>query len=429
ILYSFFSFTEHTPFPGRSALLPCLGASLVIYSGQARFLGLLLRNPLSVGIGLISYSLYLIHWPLLIFYTYWKYAELVLWERLSLLLATIFLAALSWKFIEQPFRKGRGASQKRFVLVYIMLAGILLAAAAVVIQQKGLPNRISSKFSQVKDITQFHIDQYGGKGYPFVGMFGAAREDKDDHDVVLAGDSFVIQYATGLDPLFQQEDIRAKMVTDYACIVGTDITFFHKGKPDNICTEQNRLLFSSLQEDNNQPIILSQAWEWYLTGICDLEGRQIDFINQNRYHKFLINNLRKIRKEIGAERQLILIGNPPGSGNRNGIISCLNRPAFLPNNCLDTMVFPKKNGVGLQINQRLRKFAATEKNTWFFDPFEVFCKQDSCAALDYNNNTIWYSDGGHVSIDGSIKAADYFGPELVRIIRAASEQAAAGQSD
>ena len=64
IFYSIFSFGKETPFPGINALVPCVGAALIIYSGQAHFLGQLLSNKVMVFIGLISYSLYLCHWPI-----------------------------------------------------------------------------------------------------------------------------------------------------------------------------------------------------------------------------------------------------------------------------------------------------------------------------------------------------------------------------
>lgn len=411
-----FAFSKQTAFPGLHALIPCFGAALAICSGQARFLGRLLRNPLAVGIGLISYSLYLIHWPLLIFYKYWKYSELVLKERLVLLLATFLAAWLSWRFVEQPFRKGRLVPQNVFFALCAGAAALLLTAGGAVVQQNGFPGRLSSTFAQVKNADQFHADQYGGKGYSLTGRFGAKKANKNEYDVLMTGDSFVLQYAAGLDTLFQQHGITAKVAADYACIIGPDITLFYQGKTDEVCTQQSRRFFR-LAKDNRKPVILSLAWEWYIEGTCDLEGRQIKFADRRSYHDFLIENLRKIRAEIGRDRQLIIIGNPPGSGNRNGIISCLKRPTFLPNNCLESMVFPKSQGIGLEINRRLREFAETEPNTLFLDPFDVFCDQDSCAALDYKCNKIWYSDGSHLSIDGSVKAAEHFGQELIKAVR------------
>ncbi|WP_339133707.1 MAG: acyltransferase family protein [Candidatus Electrothrix sp. GW3-4] len=416
ILYSFFSFTKHTSFPGLSALIPCLGAALAIYSGQARFLGYLLRNRLAVGIGLISYSLYLVHWPLLIFYKYWHYSEIDHTDRISLLLTTFLCAWLSWKFIEQPFRKGFTRSRKLLVFFYIASAALLIGAAVTLIREKGFPERIDSKYSKLQDTEQFHIDQYGGKGYRFTGLIGA-RKPKKYYDVLLAGDSFMLQYATGFDQYFQQENIGARTVTDYSCFMGPGITSFVRGKPDHECTERTQQMFSLL-EQYDTPLILSEAWAWYFPeGICDLNDKPFFFKKKKDYLDFLIKNIEKIREKIGKDRRLILIGNPPGSGNRNGIISCLNRPNYLPNNCLDSVVFPKRKGVGFDINKRLQEYAESEEHTWFIDPFDVFCDKESCAALDSSNNEIWYSDGGHLSIDGSIKATQSFGQQLLDIIR------------
>ena len=74
--YSIITFKESTKFPGLNALIPCVGAALIIYAGQARYLGVLLRNKISVGIGLISYSVYLAHWPAVVFYQYYKFYPL-----------------------------------------------------------------------------------------------------------------------------------------------------------------------------------------------------------------------------------------------------------------------------------------------------------------------------------------------------------------
>ncbi len=63
------TFTETTPFP-INGLVPCVGAALVILTGTAPRVGLLLRNSVAVGIGLISYSVYLVHWPIIVFDRY-----------------------------------------------------------------------------------------------------------------------------------------------------------------------------------------------------------------------------------------------------------------------------------------------------------------------------------------------------------------------
>lgn len=104
ILASALLTTRYMAFPGLLALPPCLGAAAVIHSGTAhmswpnRMLG---WAPMR-AIGLISYSLYLWHWPLLVFLRLDHEPET--FEKIGLVLASIALAALSWRFVERPFR-------------------------------------------------------------------------------------------------------------------------------------------------------------------------------------------------------------------------------------------------------------------------------------------------------------------------------------
>jgi peptidoglycan/LPS O-acetylase OafA/YrhL len=63
VLYPVFVYTNATPFPGTNALPTVVGTALLIYSGSARYAGRILNNPVAVGVGLVSYSLYLVHWP------------------------------------------------------------------------------------------------------------------------------------------------------------------------------------------------------------------------------------------------------------------------------------------------------------------------------------------------------------------------------
>lgn len=106
IVLSMVLYTENTAFPGAGAIPPCLGAGLVIMAGsdtRAITARLLAWRPL-VFIGLISYSVYLWHWPLIVFA---KHAGMRESAPTAMLLGAASLVAgtLSWRFIEQPFRK------------------------------------------------------------------------------------------------------------------------------------------------------------------------------------------------------------------------------------------------------------------------------------------------------------------------------------
>jgi peptidoglycan/LPS O-acetylase OafA/YrhL len=101
------SFSKDTPFPGPAALLPCLGAALLIHagsSGPSRIGSLLALEPL-VATGRISYSLYLWHWPLLAFARYFNVGPLSPGQLGGVLATSAVVASLSWRYVEQPFRR------------------------------------------------------------------------------------------------------------------------------------------------------------------------------------------------------------------------------------------------------------------------------------------------------------------------------------
>jgi peptidoglycan/LPS O-acetylase OafA/YrhL len=107
ILAAIFLYNRETRFPGITALPPCVGAALIIWANRSSCtsVGKILAWPPLVYIGLISYSLYLWHWPLLAFGRYLVPGPLSVGERGLLLLIGLVLAALSLKFVETPFRQ------------------------------------------------------------------------------------------------------------------------------------------------------------------------------------------------------------------------------------------------------------------------------------------------------------------------------------
>lgn len=146
ILAPVFAYTPATPFPGLAALAPCLGSALLIFVGSETStpINKLLASRLLVGIGLISYSLYLFHWPVLVFARYaLSVGHLSALQSTSAIAITFLLAFLSWRYIERPFRQRDTITQSRI----FKLAGLTMALALVVgatgILTKGIPGRLS----------------------------------------------------------------------------------------------------------------------------------------------------------------------------------------------------------------------------------------------------------------------------------------------
>jgi peptidoglycan/LPS O-acetylase OafA/YrhL len=142
ILYATFDYDETTDFPGLSSLVPCIGAALLVYAGEARYSGWILRSRLAVGIGLISYPLYLIHWPLLVFTRYAKAEALDDFDRLAVAGFSLLGAAAIYRFVENPIRhairRERHLSAGVFGLACLGLAAFAALPAALAWLQGGV---------------------------------------------------------------------------------------------------------------------------------------------------------------------------------------------------------------------------------------------------------------------------------------------------
>lgn len=118
LIYAIFVFDKSTPFPGLQALVPTLGTALIILGATPRtIVGRLLGSRLLVGIGLVSYSAYLWHQPLFAFVRHIKPEASQPEIFLALILTSLVLAYLSWRFVERPFRDRQRVNRRMVALV------------------------------------------------------------------------------------------------------------------------------------------------------------------------------------------------------------------------------------------------------------------------------------------------------------------------
>jgi peptidoglycan/LPS O-acetylase OafA/YrhL len=146
IFISVFTLEETSPFPGLSAAPSVFGAALILYAGTsnaATLVGRLLSTPPFRFIGLRSYSLYLWHWPILAFYTYVTNRAASGLVGAGLLLVALVLASLSYRFVEQPWRRRRPETPvARAPLIGLTaMAGVFVFGAALFFGH-GFPQRL-----------------------------------------------------------------------------------------------------------------------------------------------------------------------------------------------------------------------------------------------------------------------------------------------
>lgn len=126
VFWAILRFSETTPFPGWSVLLPTVGAAFMIYGGKSR-LSALLCYPAAAWLGRITYSVYLVHWPLAVFTVYSTGRDLTITQGIVIVVSSVLVGALLHHIIEKPVRYNIRFKGRRLV------AGLGMAATAVIL--------------------------------------------------------------------------------------------------------------------------------------------------------------------------------------------------------------------------------------------------------------------------------------------------------
>lgn len=138
ILYSIVTFDQHTLFPGIAALLPVGGTALIIlFAGERTYTARGLSFKPLVWIGLISYSTYLWHQPLMVMARHLTTTVLTTSTMWFVILLSLGLAALTWKYIEQPARRYNKGTRRQVLQLAVLSCLILVLVGATLLAFKG----------------------------------------------------------------------------------------------------------------------------------------------------------------------------------------------------------------------------------------------------------------------------------------------------
>jgi len=139
VLIPYAVLSSKTPFPGATALSSVTGAALLIRYGQTGWIKALLSWRPFVAIGKISYSLYLWHWPVTVFWKYAVYNQLYVYDYIGMFLFSLLLAYLSWRFVELPVRTSPAWTLRRSFTFAGAGIVLLVSIGTICVFQKGWP--------------------------------------------------------------------------------------------------------------------------------------------------------------------------------------------------------------------------------------------------------------------------------------------------
>jgi peptidoglycan/LPS O-acetylase OafA/YrhL len=307
---------NYGPFRGLlpAALWEVLGATLAIHLGNVGgswLTSLLSWNPL-VWIGLISYSLYLWHWPILVFIRY--YYDVHALSPVQELIAFVLmftLASLSWRYVERPFRDRAMPVAK--VLKWVVCGTILVAAGSVaVLAGNGFPFRFSKESARINSA----VDTTFRCGLHQTVVFGAASacllsvpsHNLADATVALLGNSHAQMYAPLVADILSENGREGILVAPESCQPMPD---FNQGSSCMAAAQKNLNALEGLPR--LQVVILSMTWPGYFSE-AKSESTEVHAFPMGDSKTFLESLDRLIESFEQRGKTVVLVGPiaPPG---------------------------------------------------------------------------------------------------------------------
>jgi len=391
---------RHSGVPGWPALLPCVGAALLLWAGEHAVANRVLASSPLVFVGLISYSLYLWHWPVL---TLCKLVmgpgKLTQWQSAGAVFASFLLAWTSWRWIETPMRRPRSAPARRTLASYALCMVLLATVGAATTALGGFRGRVSVEVAgePVRESSHYPGDSScNGPGCP-------------PPTIALWGDSQALALMPGVAEWAQQNHRTVVLRSHNSCppLLGVDVLFDEQLL--ETCAPFNTKVIDELTKDSGiRLVIMAARWPWYgettdfgfdrhSAGLRTANHRAVD--RTSSLTALAVGLARSVAALRATGKTVILIGQAPELG-------------FEPASCLTRRQLPTSAGPWPACNvsaaavllrqgatQATIEDVARGEQALFFSTASLLCEMATCPAAV--GGQILYSDDNHLSPAGA----------------------------
>jgi len=263
IIVSAFIFGETTSFPGVNAVLPVLGTVMLIstINSWPPFLNDVANSRMFQWLGEISYPLYLWHWPLLVLPSTYFARPLAIYERILAIIATIILADLTHRFIEEPFRKHKTEPTLVFkrsgviTLVSVLIGTAIIFSSSDKIDVSGINGAVS--LAQIKARPLVYDDGCHANYAQTKSDKCEYADTKSDKTMVLYGDSHAAQWFPALVEIASRSGYRLISLTKSACPSVDTVRLDQGGFKMSRCKQWRINTIKRIQEINPDVLIMS----------------------------------------------------------------------------------------------------------------------------------------------------------------------------
>ncbi len=404
IAWSVATLHRDSPFPGVAALAPTIGTALIIACAGPRTLtGRLLGSAPLVGLGLISYSAYLWHQPVLAFARHRSIAEPTVPFRLALLAASLVLAGLSWRLVEQPVRQSLRLPPVRLFFTAAASLLLLVGLGSLGMATGGASFRDIARQSvaiEERQLSNFGLDRQCDLADGLDTATSLAIPSRcrtgDAPTLVLWGDSFAMHLVQGLQA--SRPDLQFVQVTTSACAPILDVAMISREMSEaraRGCLRRNRQVLQWLASQKTVThVVLSSPFDIFKQTsevvVADAAAPQPSVRVAAPAFRATLSELSR----LGITP--VVVSPPPRSGADLG--GCLAR-ALRFSVALTACDFPAEvaSQEHAAIRSALREVAKTFRVIWLD---EGMCDRSQCQVAS-GDSVLFYRDEGHFSREGS----------------------------
>jgi peptidoglycan/LPS O-acetylase OafA/YrhL len=399
ILVGILCYRPQFGFPGAYALLPTVGAAMLIVTRTSWINRFALANPVMVFIGKVSYSWYLWHWPVF-------YLVRVLEVRVHpavLAVLSLVLGVLSWHFVEQPFRRRR-RSDGRTVLSYVAAILCVATVGALVYQQDGFPARLPGKVQAAAEEAQQAKDDpcLLRRGSLDIAPAGCQFASSGMPTVALIGDSHGASISPGFAHISSKSGLAFRQLTKSLCTGQwgyanpvSDVQDFATE-----CLAYQKDAFGEVAHDPNiKVVVLASRWS--------LEQQLVTASGAGVFglEVALESTVTRLEKQ---GRMVVLVQDAPAFlfDPYSAVIG-----AALPLRADLQRAFGKPASTGSAPFSRMEKdtsrqilvnVAARHPNVVLFDPWLQLCDTQGCRYEA--GDDLYYFDNQHLTAAGALRA-------------------------
>ena len=428
ILGGVFLLNPGMPYPGIAALVPTLGTLLVIAGNEEwpTLSGRLLSTRALVGIGLISYALYLWYWPLFVLTGVITLFSPTPLDFVVAIALALLMAMLSYRFVETPIRKKEWFSTTRSAYVFgigamalVLVLGIFVQRSAFA-QSSRVPAAATSVLAVAQEEGQTSAECFSSPSDTgaFAGMCHIGAKGPGAHpDFIIWGDSHADAMAPALHALGQTYNVSGAVIVDGACL---PVISAHQSPPATGCEGEKSLALNYIETHDIKHIFLIARWTYYVEG--GPNAVRVAYITDSgqvttspaEARQVLARTLApEVERFTGEGRQVIIVEQVPEQlhyDTRTLFYATVRAGMAVP---VPSVSAAENAAYQARSNSVINALAGTPGVT-VIDPTSLFCQEGGPCALE-KSGTLLYKDENHLSVAGALSLQPLFAPVFAQM--------------